>query len=59
MLWRHFAIRLGLAVILGAFIGAEPPWRQRMAELRTNALVAAGAAMFTMMGGLIVGGGQS
>jgi putative Mg2+ transporter-C (MgtC) family protein len=49
MLWHHFAIRLGLALILGAFIGAERQWRQRMAGLRTNALVAAGAAMFVML----------
>src|SRR5260370_10856277 len=49
MLWHHFAIRLGLALILGAFIGAERQWWQRMAGLRTNALVAAGAAMFVML----------
>jgi len=49
MLWHHFALRLGLALILGAFIGAERQWRQRMAGLRTNALVAAGAAMFVMV----------
>ena len=49
MLWHHFAIRLALALILGAFIGAERQWRQRMAGLRTNALVAAGAAMFVML----------
>jgi putative Mg2+ transporter-C (MgtC) family protein len=49
MFWQHFAIRLGLALILGAFIGAERQWRQRMAGLRTNALVAAGAAMFVML----------
>jgi putative Mg2+ transporter-C (MgtC) family protein len=49
MLWHHFAIRLGLALILGAFIGAERQWRQRMAGLRTNALVAGGAAMFVML----------
>ena len=49
MLWHHFAIRLGLALVLGAFIGAERQWRQRMAGLRTNALVAAGAAMFVML----------
>jgi putative Mg2+ transporter-C (MgtC) family protein len=49
MLWHHFAIRLGLALILGALIGAERQWRQRMAGLRTNALVAAGAAMFVML----------
>ena len=49
MVWHHFAIRLGLALILGALIGAERQWRQRMAGLRTNALVAAGAAMFVML----------
>jgi putative Mg2+ transporter-C (MgtC) family protein len=49
MLWHHFAIRLGLALILGASIGAERQWRQRMAGLRTNALVAAGAGMFVML----------
>ena len=52
MLWHHFAVRLVLAVTLGAFIGAERQWRQRMAGLRTNALVAAGAAMFVMLGAL-------
>lgn len=49
MLWHHFLIRLLLALILGAAIGAERQWRQRMAGLRTNALVAAGAAMFVML----------
>jgi putative Mg2+ transporter-C (MgtC) family protein len=49
MLWHHFAIRLGLALILGASVGAERQWRQRMAGLRTNALVAAGAGMFVML----------
>jgi putative Mg2+ transporter-C (MgtC) family protein len=43
---------LGLALFLGAFIGAERQWRQRMAGLRTNALVAAGAAMFVMLSAL-------
>jgi len=55
MLWYHFAIRLGLALILGAFIGAERQWRQRMAGLRTNALVSAGAAMFVMLTALTAG----
>ena len=49
---NQFAIRLGLALILGAFIGAERQWRQRMAGLRTNALVAARAAMFVMLSAL-------
>jgi putative Mg2+ transporter-C (MgtC) family protein len=49
MLWQHFAIRLGLALTLGALVGAERQWRQRMAGLRTNALVSAGASMFVML----------
>ena len=52
MLWHHFAIRLGLALLLGAVVGAERQWRHRMAGLRTNALVAAGAAMFVMLAAL-------
>jgi putative Mg2+ transporter-C (MgtC) family protein len=56
MLWHQFAIRLGLALILGAFVGAERQWRQRMAGLRTNALVAAGAGMFVMLAALTVRG---
>jgi putative Mg2+ transporter-C (MgtC) family protein len=55
MLWHHFTIRLGLALILGSFIGAERHWRQRTAGLRTNALVAAGAAMFVMLAALTAG----
>lgn len=58
MMWQHFAIRLGLALILGAFIGAERQWRQRMAGLRTNALVAAGAGMFVMLTALTARSGD-
>jgi putative Mg2+ transporter-C (MgtC) family protein len=49
MLWLHFTLRLSLALILVALIGAERQWRQRIAGLRTNALVAAAAAMFVML----------
>ncbi|HVN18762.1 MAG TPA: MgtC/SapB family protein [Dongiaceae bacterium] len=55
MLSHHFAIRLGVALLLGAIIGAERQWRQPMAGLRTNALVAAGAAMFVMLSALVAG----
>lgn len=58
MAWHVFTIRLVVALLFGALIGAERQWRQRMAGLRTNALVAAGAAMFVMMGGLIAGEGS-
>jgi putative Mg2+ transporter-C (MgtC) family protein len=53
-MWQLFATRLVLALLLGAFIGAERQWRQRMAGLRTNTLVAAGAAMFVMLSAVAV-----
>jgi putative Mg2+ transporter-C (MgtC) family protein len=40
---------------MGAAVGMERQWRQRMAGTRTNALVAAGAAAFIMSGLLIEG----
>jgi putative Mg2+ transporter-C (MgtC) family protein len=42
------ALRLGTALLIGAVIGFERQWRQRMAGLRTNALVAIGAAGFVI-----------
>lgn len=42
----QFSERLFLALILGAAIGVERQWRQRMAGLRTNTLVSLGAAIF-------------
>ena len=52
---QAFAARFGVALLLGALIGLEREWRQRMAGTRTNALVAGGAAAFAMSGGLILG----
>jgi putative Mg2+ transporter-C (MgtC) family protein len=49
----QFAIRLLLAIAMGATVGLERQWRQRMAGTRTNALVAAGAAAFVMCGLLL------
>jgi putative Mg2+ transporter-C (MgtC) family protein len=49
-----FVIRLVLAFILGASIGLERQWRQRMAGLRTNTLVATGSALFVMLSFMIV-----
>ena len=37
----HFAIRLLLAIAMGATVGLERQWRQRMAGLRPEALPAA------------------
>lgn len=50
-----FAMRFVFALVLGALIGLEREWRQRMAGTRTNALVAGGAAAFAMSGALITG----
>jgi putative Mg2+ transporter-C (MgtC) family protein len=49
----QFGLRLFLAIGLGASVGLERQWRQRMAGTRTNALVAAGAAAFVMCGLLL------
>ena len=49
MLELQFYSNLFVALILGAMIGLERQWRQRMAGLRTNALVSAGAALFAAL----------
>jgi putative Mg2+ transporter-C (MgtC) family protein len=48
-----FALRLAAALLMGACVGLERQWRQRMAGTRTNALVAAGASAFVMCGFLV------
>lgn len=50
-------LRLGLALALGSLIGFERQWRQRMAGLRTNALVAIGAAGFVVFAVKVFGTG--
>jgi putative Mg2+ transporter-C (MgtC) family protein len=50
-----FAARAALALILGAAVGLERQWRQRTAGLRTNALVALGAALFEEFAVLLSG----
>jgi putative Mg2+ transporter-C (MgtC) family protein len=42
----HAGLNLFVATCLGAAIGLERQWRQRLAGLRTNTLVALGAAIF-------------
>ncbi|MFL6056616.1 MAG: MgtC/SapB family protein [Actinoallomurus sp.] len=44
----EFALRLAVGLGCGALIGVERQWRARMAGLRTNALVAAGATVFVL-----------
>jgi len=42
-------LRLALALVFGGVIGAERQWHQKMAGMRTNTLVALGAAGFTLL----------
>src|SRR5438874_1344404 len=42
-------LRMGLALVLGAIVGAERESREHSAGLRTNALVALGASLFTVV----------
>jgi len=46
---QEFAQNVGLALLLGLLVGLERELRARDAGMRTNALVAAGAAIFTMV----------
>jgi putative Mg2+ transporter-C (MgtC) family protein len=48
-----FLINVGVALALGTVIGLERQWRQHQAGLRTNALVALGAAMFVSLSHLM------
>ncbi len=47
------ALRLTIALLLGSAIGFERQWHQKMAGLRTNALVALGACGFVVFSGLV------
>lgn len=50
------AIALAVAFALGCLIGLERQYRQRTAGLRTNVLVAVGAAAFVDLGARLLGG---
>ncbi len=52
MYWQ-FTLNLATALVLGMLIGLERQWRQHPAGLRTNTLVALGAAMFVSMSRLM------
>jgi putative Mg2+ transporter-C (MgtC) family protein len=45
--------RLGLAFLLGSAIGFERQWHQKMAGLRTNALVALGSSGFVVFSSMV------
>lgn len=42
-------LRVLMAAVLGAALGLEREWRGKEAGLRTNTLIAIGAALFTLM----------
>jgi putative Mg2+ transporter-C (MgtC) family protein len=52
MHWQ-FLLNIGIALALGIAIGLERQWRQHQAGLRTNALVALGAALFVSLSRLM------
>jgi putative Mg2+ transporter-C (MgtC) family protein len=50
---QELALRVACALALGALVGAERQWRQRLAGLRTNTLVAVGAALFVALSAMV------
>jgi putative Mg2+ transporter-C (MgtC) family protein len=46
-------LRLGVALVLGSAIGFERQWHQKMAGLRTNALVALGSCGFVVFSTMV------
>jgi len=52
-------LRLLLAAALGAAIGLEREWHRKPAGLRTNILIAVGAALFTIVSVALAGQGGS
>ncbi len=49
MEFQEYGIRILMALLLGSMIGLEREWRQRMAGLRTNAMVCVGACLFVLL----------
>ena len=53
--YAHTVLAYAISFILGTIIGLERQWRQRSAGLRTNVLVAVGAAAFSDLGLRLLG----
>src|SRR5699024_3459991 len=53
MVWEQFLMRVSVAMLLGAIIAAERQLRQRLAGLRTYALVSSGAWLFVLVAAYI------
>lgn len=58
MEWTETLLRLTVAFLLGSALGFERQWRQRMAGLRTNTLVATGACLFVILSIMTPGEGS-
>jgi putative Mg2+ transporter-C (MgtC) family protein len=56
---HEIAARLAWALLLGSVVGFERQWHQKMAGLKTNALVALGASGFVCFGTVAAGGNPS
>ena len=57
--WREIALRLCCAALIGAVLGLNRELRGKPAGLRTNSLVALGAALLTLASiGVAAGGGR-
>lgn len=54
--FEGFAIRLAVAVLLGAVIGFERQWTRHQAGILTNVIVCAGSFAFTSFGYLVMQG---
>ena len=52
MMMYELTLRLAAALVVGVIIGIERQWRHKMAGLRTNVLVAVGAAVFCLIAAL-------
>ena len=53
--YAHTVVAYSASFVLGTLIGLERQWRQRTAGLRTNVLVAVGAAAFSDLGLRLLG----
>ena len=56
---HEIATRMAWALLLGAVVGFERQWHQKMAGLKTNALVALGASGFVCFATVAAGGNPS
>lgn len=47
--YKEFSIRVAVALVAGIIIGIEREWQKKPAGIRTNTLVAVGAALFVLL----------